>query len=90
MKKIKINNELIPLVLLVIVLITVITLFPSNILRIILGLPFVLFFPGYTLMAALFPRRESVSGIERLVLSFGLSIAVVALIDSFLTPLHGG
>ena len=35
-------------------------------------------------MAALFPRRESVSGIERLALSFGLSIAVVTLIGFIL------
>ena len=90
MLNVKIKNELIPLVLLVVVLITVITLFPSNILRIILGLPFVIFFPGYTLMAALFPRRESVSGIERLVLSFGLSIAVVALIGLILNSTPWG
>jgi len=82
--RIKIKDELLPLVFLVIVLIATITLFSSNILRIILGLPFVLFFPGYTLMAALFPRRESVSGIERVALSFGLSLAVVPLIGLIL------
>jgi len=82
--RIKIKDELLPLVLLVIVLTAAITLFPSNILRIILGLPFVLFFPGYTLMASLFPRRESVSGIERVALSFGMSIAVVPLIGLIL------
>lgn len=49
-------------------------------LRIILGLPFVLFFPGYTLIAALFPARGDLDGIERTALSFGLSIAVVPLI----------
>lgn len=49
-------------------------------LRIILGLPFVLFFPGYTLMAALFPRRTDLDPIERIALSLGLSIAIVPLI----------
>jgi len=49
-------------------------------LRIALGLAFVLFFPGYTLIAALFPKKGSLGGIERLALSFGLSIAVVPLI----------
>jgi len=52
----------------------------SATLRIILGLPFVLFFPGYALIAALFPRRGDLDGIERTALSFGLSIAVVPLI----------
>ena len=81
---IRIKNELIPLNLLVIVLVTVIILFPSNILRIILGLPFLLFFPGYTLVAALFTRKEGMSSIERVALSFGLSIAVVPLIGLIL------
>ncbi|QCC51723.1 DUF1616 domain-containing protein [Halapricum salinum] len=58
-------------------------------LRIGLGFAFVLFAPGYTFVAALFPERgeppESdddggIDGIERLALSFGLSIAIVPLI----------
>lgn len=48
--------------------------------RILLGLPFVLFFPGYTLVAALFPGKDDLDPIERVALSFGLSIAVVPLI----------
>jgi len=48
--------------------------------RIFLGLPFVLFFPGYTLIAALFPRKDDLDAIERIALSLGLSIAVVPLI----------
>ena len=49
-------------------------------LRVALGLPFILFFPGYVLIAALFPGKSDLSGIERVALSFGLSIAVVPLI----------
>jgi hypothetical protein len=48
--------------------------------RIILGLPFILFFPGYVLICALFPRKEDLGIIERLALSMGLSIAVTSLI----------
>jgi uncharacterized membrane protein len=80
MLRIKIGNGLLPLNLLVIVL-AVIIIFPlSDVLRIILGTPFVFFFPGYALVAALFPKKEGVGGIERVALSFGLSIAVVPLI----------
>ena len=48
--------------------------------RIILGLPLVLFLPGYSLIAALFPRKDDLDAIERIALSFGLSIAIVPLI----------
>jgi uncharacterized membrane protein len=54
--------------------------FTSGALRIALGLVFILFSPGYSLIAALFPKRSALSGIERVALSFGLSIAVVPLI----------
>ena len=81
---IRVKDELIPLNVLVIVLVAIIILFPSNILRIILGLPFLLFFPGYTLVAALFTRKEGMGSIERVALSFGMSIAVVSLIGLIL------
>jgi uncharacterized membrane protein len=48
--------------------------------RIILGLPLVLFLPGYSLVAALFPRKDDLDGIERIALSFGLSIAITPLL----------
>ena len=52
----------------------------ESVLRNILGLPLVLFLPGYALIAALFPAKSDLDGIERTALSFGLSIAVVPLI----------
>lgn len=55
-------------------------LFTSGGLRITLSLAFVLFFPGYILIAALFPAKGRLDGIERVALSFGLSLAVVPLI----------
>ncbi len=48
--------------------------------RTVFGLLFILFFPGYALIAVLFPRKDDIDGIERLALSLGLSIAVVPLI----------
>jgi len=66
-------------------------------LRIAFGLAFVLFIPGYTLIAALFPEHSAanesepasgIDGLERVVLSFGSSIALVALLGILvaLTP----
>jgi uncharacterized membrane protein/LysM repeat protein len=48
--------------------------------RIGFGLVFVLFLPGYVLVAALYPRKDDLDLVERLALSLGLSIAVVPLI----------
>jgi len=59
-------------------------LLSSGPLRIALGALFVLFFPGYMLIAAVFPRKDTLDGIERLALSFGLSIAIVPLIGLIL------
>ena len=82
--RIKTKNELLVINILTVLLIIIITFFPSNILRIILGLPLVLFFPGYTLITALLPRKGDLGGIERVALSFGLSIAVLPLIGLIL------
>ena len=61
-------------------LIAVIAFFPDSPVRILLGLPFMLFFPGYTLICALFPRNKDLDIVERLTLCTGLSIAVTSLI----------
>jgi len=49
-------------------------------LRVALAVPFIIFSPGYALIAALYPRADSLDGIERLALSFGTSLAVVPLL----------
>ncbi|MFA4876182.1 MAG: DUF1616 domain-containing protein [Methanoregula sp.] len=51
----------------------------ESFLRILFGIPLVLFIPGYALIAALFPAARDIDGIERIALSFGLSIALVPL-----------
>jgi len=49
-------------------------------LRVLFGIPVILFMPGYTLIAALFPGTKDIDGIERVALSFGLSIAIAPLV----------
>ncbi|MEE8471239.1 MAG: DUF1616 domain-containing protein [Dehalococcoidia bacterium] len=71
--------ELIVIMLLTLILLPVVEL-TTGPLRIILGAIFLIFFPGYALMAALFPREDSLQRVERVALSFVLSIAVVPLI----------
>ncbi|HEX4841651.1 MAG TPA: DUF1616 domain-containing protein, partial [bacterium] len=73
-------DDLIAIWLATITLLGAILLAPNNPARIVLGLPFVLFFPGYVLIAALYPRRSDLDGVERVALSLGLSLAVVPLI----------
>jgi uncharacterized membrane protein len=90
------NQKHVPVDLVLVILITLLCLpfvliSPLNEtpVRIIVGLPLVLFLPGYSLIAVLFPRRDDLDSIERVALSFGLSIAVVPLIGLALnyTPL---
>ena len=61
-------------------LILAVVFIPDSPLRIAMGIPFILFFPGYTLICALFPGKKDIDGIERMALSIGLSLAVVPLI----------
>ena len=117
--KLKLPNWILIVDILTVLLIGAILLIPDSWLRIVLGLPFLLFFPGYVLVEALFVRRKGqfrtpspetsnaerqtsnpssypspnthnselrthnssgMDGIERIALSFGMSIAVTALI----------
>lgn len=64
--------------------------FFSDFLRIILGLPFALFLPGYLLMAVLFPEKDEFDGSARIALSIGLSIIIVPLIGLLLNYLSSG
>jgi len=56
-------------------------------LRIVLGLPFLLFIPGYILIFILFPRKKEynrIEGLDRIGLSVGFSIALVSLVGLLL------
>jgi len=72
--------DLLTCMVLALMLIALVYLAPDNVARQVLGLIFVLFLPGYVATAALFPENDQIDGIERVALSFGLSIAIVPLI----------
>lgn len=83
--RMKIRN--IPSDLLIVLIWTVLTFIfviiptlENSIIRTILGIPMVIFIPGYGLIAALFPKKDDLDTIERIALSFGLSIAIVPLL----------
>lgn len=59
-------------------------------LRLVLGLAYVLFVPGYCLTAALFPRADDIDGIERIGLSLGLSVAWISVLALILDWLPWG
>ncbi len=76
----KVEKDLLLINALSLILIIVIILIPDSPVQTVLGVPFVLFFPGYTLIGTLFPGKNNLGNIERLTLSIGLSLAVVPLI----------
>ncbi len=78
--KLKTPNGILIIDILSVLLIFSIVFIPSMAVRVILGLPFLLFFPGYTLLDALFIKKEGMDKIEQAALSCGMSIAVTALI----------
>jgi uncharacterized membrane protein len=61
-------------------LLILLVIFTSGLARIVLGILFVLLFPGYTLIAVLFPRKTDLDSLTRLALSLGISLALVVII----------
>ena len=93
--------DLLLLIILTILSVVAVILLPDgNIIRIILGIPLLIFFPGYVTVSTLWPgdssvdpiddvsedhdnikkERKNIDNLERLALSFGLSLAIVPLI----------
>ena len=65
-------------------------LVPLAVIRLMLGVFFVLFAPGYALHISLFPGAKDLDSQERLVWSFGLSIALIPIIALVLDRLPWG
>jgi uncharacterized membrane protein len=78
--KIQMKDELLLIAIVTLLTVAAVSLMPPNPVRVISGLLLMLFFPGYTFIAALFPKKNQLSAVERLAFSLGFSIAIVALI----------
>jgi len=78
--RIRSNEDLLLINVLSVLLILAVAFLPSSPMRTFLGIPFVLFFPGYTLIGALYPKKDDLDSVERVALSIGLSLAVVPLL----------
>ncbi len=59
---------------------TLIIVFLSDFFKVLIGLPYVLFVPGYLMTTVFFPKSDNIEGFARLTLSVGLSIIIVPLI----------
>ncbi len=68
------------LYLLLVSIILNVSFFDDSMIRILLGIVFVIFIPGYSMTAALFPSKHQLSGVDRITFSFGLSIAVLPIL----------
>jgi len=55
-----------------------------SVIQAIIGLPLVLFIPGFALSYAFFPKKKDLDLMERIALSFGLSFALIPLAVFFL------
>ena len=87
---VKIKDELIALNLFSFLLFLCILFLPDNSLRICFGIPFILFLPGYSLIAALYPRKNDIDKTEGILWSIGLSIAIITLIGLCLNLIPPG
>lgn len=79
----KIPIDIILFMLWSILLLPIVLLDMGEIFRLILGIPFLFFIPGYMFIFLLYPTKEIYKGIkavERIGLSIGLSIAIVSIV----------
>ena len=77
----QVPKEFIAIIIFVVISVVFIVVPPLNVtpVRIILGFPLLLFLPGYSLICAVFPKKNH-DGSEKIALSVTLSIAIIILI----------
>lgn len=78
---IKLNIDLLLMLLTTVLTVAFIFVPPLNTspVRVILGFILIFFVPGYVLVSYLFPQKNDLSGTERFLLSFGVSMAITTL-----------
>ena len=76
MRKWALAWDLLAIVSLSVLLILTIYLFPASIWRTAIGLPFILFFPGYSLISLLFPEKRILDAIGGKIQSLNLNVVV--------------
>lgn len=69
------------IVALVIVLLPILE---HSIIRTIFTIPMILFIPGYLLTASAFPRKDGLNSVERIAISFGLSVVIAPILGLML------
>ncbi len=74
----------------VVAVIVAIVLPDGNFIRVIFGTFLLVFIPGYALVAILWPGKDGIGNMERIALSFGLSIVVVSVIGLILNFTSNG
>lgn len=82
--EIRMGDGLIILNVLSVMTVVAVIFLPLGILTALLSIPYLLFFPGYALVSAIFVRQDEISGVERIALSVGLSFVIVVLIGLIL------
>ena len=83
----RIEIDLLAIVILTFILVIIILTDSIQWLRVVLGFPVLTLFPGYLFIGALYPRKDSISHVNRIALSLGLSIVVIVLIGLVLNYL---
>lgn len=84
------NNMDLLFVLVFSILTILLVAFTPGMVRYLCSSIFLFFIPGYALISALFPDNKSLSYIERIVASFGISLAIVCITGVILNFTPGG
>jgi len=86
----RIEIDLLAIVILTFILVIIILTDSIQWLRVVLGFAILILFPGYLFIGALYPKKDSLSYINRIALSLGLSIVIVVFIGLVLNYLPWG